>query len=45
MHPGSNFKSGCVIYRCAEPEPALNIEGSPDDLAYLTVMAKVNGSE
>jgi hypothetical protein len=33
------------MYRCAEPEPTLNIEGSPDDQFYLSIMARVEGSE
>lgn len=45
MHTGSSLKTGLALYRCAEPEPALNIDGSPDDLYYLSLMAKVEGSE
>ena len=40
MHPGSKFKNGCVIYRSAEPESTLNIDGCADDLKYLTIMAR-----
>jgi hypothetical protein len=33
------------MYRCAEPEQNLNIEGSPDDQFYLSMMARMEGSE